>query len=59
MISGCSIPVVRALRVRKDRVRFPAARPIKIKRARSIVVIRRIRIAETRVRFSSSPPIRI
>lgn len=25
--SGCSIPVVRALRVRKDWVRFPAPRP--------------------------------
>ena len=25
--SGCSIPVVRALRVREDRVRFSAARP--------------------------------
>lgn len=28
--SGCSIPVVRALRVRKDRVRFPASRPKRI-----------------------------
>ncbi len=25
--AGCSIPVVHALRVRKDRVRFSAARP--------------------------------
>ncbi len=27
-VSGSSIPAVRALRVRKDRVRFPAPRPI-------------------------------
>ncbi len=25
-VPGCSIPVVRTIRVRKDRVRFPAAR---------------------------------
>jgi hypothetical protein len=30
-IAGCSIPVVRALRVREDRVQFPASRPSVIK----------------------------
>lgn len=31
VLSGSSIPVVRALRVRKDRVRFPAPRPVFLK----------------------------
>ncbi len=48
------MPVVRALRVREDRVRFPAARQL-LFWARRIVAIHGIRIAETRFRLPPGP----
>ncbi len=50
------MPVVRTIRVREDRVRFPASRQIRFW-ARRIVAIYGIRIAGTRFRLPPGPQI--